>query len=848
MKDRLLQWLPPVVGALLFSVAAWVLHHELQSVHLSDLRPALSALPADHVLLALFLVALNYLILTSYDQLAFVYIRKRLARWRISMASFLGYAVSNSVGFALLSGTSVRYRFYSRWGLGAADLSRVVFFYTTTPWVGLLALGGCSLIGYPSVRLESILPQGSAQLIGAALLATVIGYFLLCALRRAPFSLRGFELRVPVPSLALAQLAASVADWALAAAVLYALLPADAPPFGIVLGIFLFAQILGLLSHIPGGLGVFEGVVVLLLGPYLPPAQILTALLLFRLIYYVLPLSLALLFLLADEVRIRGGQLARLGQSLGATTVQFSPKLLAIFTFLAGLLLLVSGAMPAEHDRLHWMARIVPIQLFELSHFVGSLLGVGLLILSQAVARRLNIAYYLLVAGLLTGITALLFKAGDWESALFLLVLLAIIIPGRSIFDRKAALFDTRFTPGWILAFVAAVGASLWLGLLSFRHVEYAHQLWWQIALDHDVSRFMRASVGATVALLAFGVWRLLRPKRPVVSPASDADLADAANAIAAQTETRPFLVYLRDKAVMFNAERSAFIMYGVHGRTWVALGDPAGPEAAAPALIRAFVDRADDFAGQPVFYQVHGAHLHRYAELGMAFAKLGEEARVSLDAFSLTGGRYRELRTVLHRMERDQASFRIVEGRDVSPLLPQLKAVSDDWLASRSASEKGFSLGYFDPEYLTRLPVAVMEAGGRVVAFANVLPGPGRVELSIDLMRYTDTAPPRAMDGLLAHLLLWGKAQGYRWFNLGMAPLSGLELTPTSPLWTHLGRFLYHHGETFYNFEGLRAYKEKFHPVWEPRYLAYPGGLVLPEVLVNIAALSAGSISRIFR
>lgn len=847
MKDRLLQWLPPVVGALLFSIAAWVLHHELQSVHLGDLRPALNALPAGHVWLALCLVGLNYLLLTSYDQLAFVYIGKQLSRWRISLASFLGYAVSNSVGFALLSGTSVRYRFYSRWGLGAADLSRVVFFYTTTPWVGLLALGGCSLILYPSIRFEGAMPAGSAQLIGAALLATVIGYFLLCTLRRAPFSLRGFVLRVPGPRLALGQLAASVADWALAAAVLHALLPADAPPYGIVLGIFLFAQILGLLSHIPGGLGVFEGVVVLLLGPYLPPAQILTALLLFRLIYYVLPLSLALIVLLADEVRVRGGQLARIGQSLGASTVQFSPKLLATFTFLAGLLLLVSGAMPVEHDRLHWMARIVPIGVFELSHFIGSLLGICLLILSQAVARRLDIAYYLVVAGLLAGITALLFKAGDWETALFLLVLLAFIVPGRSIFDRKAALFDTRFTPGWILAFIAAVGASLWLGLLSFRHVEYAHQLWWQVALDHDVSRFMRASVGATVALLAFGVWRLLRPRPPIVTPANAADLAAAENAIAAQSETLPFLVYLGDKAVLFNAERNAFIMYGVHGRTWVALGDPVGSEAAAPALIRAFLDRADDFAGQPVFYQVRGAHLQRYAELGMAFAKLGEEARVPLDTFTLEGSR-RGLRTVLHRLERDQVSFRIIEARDVSPLLPQLKAVSDDWLAHKSVSEKGFSLGYFDPEYLARLPVAVMEAGGRVVAFANVLPGPDRVELSVDLMRYSDNAPASVMDGLIGQLLLWGKAQGYRRFNLGMAPLSGLELAPTSPLWTHLGRFLYQHGETFYNFEGLRAYKEKFHPVWEPRYLAYPGGLVLPEVLVNIAALSAGGVTRIFR
>ena len=142
---------------------------------------------------------------------------------------------------------------------------------------------------------------------------------------------------------------------------------------------------------------------------------------------------------------------------------------------------------------------------------------------------------------------------------------------------------------------------------------------------------------------------------------------------------------------------------------------------------------------------------------------------------------------------------------------------------------------------------MAVVERQGRIQAFANLWPGAGKFELSVDLMRYHKDAPKGVMEALFVHLLRWGKEQGYRWFVLGMAPLSGFERSPVAPLWTRLGSFLYQHGETLYNFQGLRAYKEKFNPIWEPHYLAYPGGLALPRILADVAALIAGGYRRIF-
>jgi phosphatidylglycerol lysyltransferase len=178
---------------------------------------------------------------------------------------------------------------------------------------------------------------------------------------------------------------------------------------------------------------------------------------------------------------------------------------------------------------------------------------------------------------------------------------------------------------------------------------------------------------------------------------------------------------------------------------------------------------------------------------------------------------------------------------------MSDLRRVSDDWLHEKAGAEKGFSLGFFDEEYLSRFPAAVIERDGRIVAFANLWLGPDRNEISVDLMRYHRDAPGEVMEALFVHLFLWGKAHGYRWFALGMAPLSGFERSAVAPMWNRLGSFLYRHGEALYRFQGLRAYKDKFNPEWEPRYLVYPGGLRLARVLTDVSALIAGGYRRIF-
>ncbi len=847
MKGRLLRAAPVVAGLVLFLIALEVLRVELRSVSWFDLTTDIFGTAPSHLAVALVMTALNYIVLTGYDLLAFRYIRKVLPMRQVACAAFLAYAISHNVGLAMLSGASVRYRFYSRWGVTAEELTRIVFSYSVTFWLGLCALGGVSLVLSPLPYAHG-LPNQPVVLAGWMLMLAVVTYLVATIVRREPLRFRQLSLSLPSPGLAVQQLLISTVDWALAGAVLYVLLPPSDLTFVTFLGSFLIAILLGMLSHVPGGIGVFEGLMVVLLRPYLSSAQLLPALVVYRAVYYLLPFGLALVGLVVDEARQRREGVARASAWLGQVTEQLTPRALAVLAFFSGAVLLLSGATPASPGRLDLLDRLLPLGVVEASHFTASVAGAGLLVLSHGLARRLDSAYYLSSMLIVVGMAASLLKGFDYEEATLLFTVLLILRRARPAFDRRAAFFEGRFSGAWIGALVGVVGASIWLGIFAFKHIDYSHELWWQFELFGEASRFLRASVGAAVVVLTVGVARLIGPAPHETVVPSDADIALAGRIIEAQTSTSPNLVYLRDKALLFNDARDAFVMYGVQGRTWVALGDPIGPEAALSPLIGQFLQRCDDFGGVPVFYEIGAFHLHRYADFGLTFVKLGEEAKVDLKTFTLDGPGSARHRQAVRRLEKDGRTFRVVSADEVPTILAQLRAVSDEWLAGKAAAEKGFSVGFFDEAYLSHCPVAVVECEGRVEAFSNMWLGAQQVEISLDLMRYSAAAPKCVMEALLVHLMIWGKAQGYRRFALGMAPLSGFEDSPVATLWHRLGAFLYEHGESAYSFQGLRAYKEKFNPAWEPRYLAYPGGLRLPRILADTAALIAGGYRQIFR
>jgi phosphatidylglycerol lysyltransferase len=289
--------------------------------------------------------------------------------------------------------------------------------------------------------------------------------------------------------------------------------------------------------------------------------------------------------------------------------------------------------------------------------------------------------------------------------------------------------------------------------------------------------------------------------------------------------------------------------MYDVEGRSWVAMGDPVGEdEDARRELVWTFREQCERAGGWPLFYQVRPQDLDLYLEVGMNLLKIGEEARVKLDGFNLDGKSKKVLRNTINKLTREGMRLQIVPADEVGALIPRLKPISDAWMRDKGVREKGFSLGTFDPAYLARTPMALVWKGEELVAFANLFLTDSKEEASVDLMRHLPDGSSGVMDFMFIELMQWARAEGYVWFNLGMAPFSGLQNRRTAPLWSRLGALVFGRGERFYNFRGLHKYKDKFDPEWEPRYLAVPAGIALPLVLANIASLISGGLSGMVR
>lgn len=842
------RWLIPGVTLVIFVLVGFGLRRELEEFHFSSILASLKSIPRQALMLAAACTAVSYVLLGFYDVLALRYLNKVVPYSRTFFTSFISYALGHNFGVAAFTGAAVRYRLYSTVGLSAADVAAVSAFCGLTTAIGLGLLAGVSFIVDPHAGAHAIhINHNLVFTLGLLLLGIIAAYALWSVLGPEAIEVFDWRLRAPTPAIALPQILLAMVDLAISAVVLWVLLPADSH-IGLVTfaGAYATAMTAAVVSHVPGGLGVFESLVILAL-PSVPGDQLLGSLLAWRAVYLLLPLLVATILFAGEELRAQGSTIARIEKLAAAYVAPIVPQVSGALVLAAGFSLLVTGATPSIDRRLSMLRELLPLAVLEASHLASSIIGLALLILSRALFRRVHAAYQLTVWLLAAGMLAALLRGLEVEQALILGLVMLVLWLGRRAFYRPAEIMAQRFTPVWIVSITIMIATAVWIGFFAYRRVEYSHSLWWTFAFEADAPRMLRASLVVVLLGAAFLAANLLRPARPEPGVASEEDLARAQSLLCTCPQAMANAVLSGDKRLLFSAAGDAFIMYQISGRSWVALGDPVGNPAAREDLVWRFRELSDHHGGWTVFYQVSAEQLPLYIDAGLAIMKLGEEARVRLTDFSLEGSSRAELRTQRRRAEKDGASFRVLQPAEIPAMLPKLRAISDAWLEDKAAAEKSFSVGAFDENYLRHFPVAVVLCAGEPVAFASLWISGTREEIAVDLMRFNADAPRGAMDFLFVELMLWGRAQGHEWLNLGMAPLAGLERHPLAPAWHRVGNFVFRYGEHFYNFDGLRRYKAKFNPQWESRYLASPGGLALPRVLLDISVLISGGVKELF-
>jgi phosphatidylglycerol lysyltransferase len=372
------------LGLALFGVALFWLHHLASEYRWQDILAHVEAISSAKLLRAALFTVAGYGFLTLYDALAVRFAGARLPYPRIALVSFMGYAIGHNIGLNTLSGGAVRYRAYTALGLGAAQIATIIAFGTVTFLLGAGLLLGLSLLMQGGMSGSVLHMHASlAMLAGVVLLAAVGAYLWLVCTRHEPLRWRRFVIPVPKPRIAFAQVAVACADLLCAVSVLYVLLPHhSAISFAAVAGSYLIAIAAGVISNIPGGIGVFEAVLLLLM-PDMPKDRLLGALVAYRAIYYFAPFVLALALLGMHELWAHRGPAVRLVQLARTFLIAVTPQAIAIAVFLAGAVLLFSGATPGLGNRLDLLRDFLPLPVLELSHLLGSAVGVGLLVIAH---------------------------------------------------------------------------------------------------------------------------------------------------------------------------------------------------------------------------------------------------------------------------------------------------------------------------------------------------------------------------------------------------------------------------------------------------------------------------------
>ncbi len=828
------------LSSLAFVAVAFAIYRITEDVRYGAVLDDLTTVSWARLGLAVLFTFLSFGFLICYDVNALRHIGRKLPLGQVVIVSFSAYAVGNTAGFGPLSGGAIRYRGYSRMGLSGEEIARVIAFVTVAFGLGLALLTGVSVLFYAdqvagAAGYSPLALRGIALAILAALVAG--GAWLWHARRRE-------EVAAQLPPLRdfLMQFLVTAGDVAAAATVLYVLLPAGLPiGWPAFAALFCLAIGLGVLSHVPAGLGVFEAVILAGLGPAMPTEQVVGAVVLYRLVYHVMPLFLAVLAFTATELlEYRNTVAAIWTRQLSAAVI---PPLLSVLALVTGVMLVFSAVLPTRPEALEWISALVPLQLLESAHFLSSVLGLLLVVIARGLVHRLDGAFWagLVVAGVALALSFL--KAVTPYEAVFLAVLLAGLLLNRHSFSRRASLLAEPLTPAWIGALAVVVAAAVMILFIVYRDVDYDNQLWWQFTFDGDAPRGLRAAVAVALVAAVIALASLLRPARHGIAPASAEEIARAVDICAGQDNSGGNLVRMADKALMFSGDGSAFLMYDVQGKSWISLFGPIGDPEARAELVWRFVEAARASGGRPVFYQVPPSLLAACADAGLRALKLGEMAVVDLSGFDLKSSRWGETRRALAQGARDGKAVEVLLPAEVPAVLDELEAISDSWLAHHQAREKGFALGRFERDFVASQPVAVLRFQGEIVAFATLLLTDTHAEATVDLMRFGAAAPRGAMDFLFGALMDWSKAQGYRTFNLGMAPLSGFSTHSTAPIWNHVGEAIFTHGEKFYNFKGLRAFKAKYNPDWEPRYLVVGGAMSPVAALVDVTLLIGGGI-----
>ena len=599
--------------------------------------------------------------------------------------------------------------------------------------------------------------------------------------------------------------------------------------------IYVMAIIVAMISMVPGGVGTFDLTLLVGLKEFNVPAeQVLLLILLYRVSYYVIPVIIGIALFISDVYKKINDEARKVVSRVNSKIAQF----------VLSAMLLINGIYLSVFDYTYVQKflpdkdTILNIDIAIFSMAISVTVGFILIVLSVLIHSRAKHIYYAMVGVLGIVTVGVLFNKYVYNEYVLLIITWLLIIFSRKRFYRKGFIFTWKSAiKANTLIFIAL---SLYILLIKTMKVYYIEDIdgidLEQVMAAYEVygsSAVTVGVIGALVATLLIMLFIVLNKYNKFPKEELDEERVQAL--IKAHGGSRlVHYVFLGDKYVYINENEDVLFQYQISGDKIIILGNPVGNKKEFFNSTKEFLDKADLYGYTLAFCGIDAGIIPELHDLGYEFMKIGKDALIELDKFSLEGKKNKSNRQAIGRIDKAGYQFQIVNPPLSDELFNELREVSEEWL--RGQAEKGFCVGFLDKEYLERDKiVTVRNSAGELKGFASLMPMYDNKTLSVDLMRFKKIELNGIMDYMFANIFEYGKENGFEYFNLGLAPLADVGISKHAFLREQVAYQIFVYGNKFYSFRGLKKFKDKYATKWEDRYLAYKKG---SSVIITIIQL----------
>ena len=812
---KILKILIAPLGIIIFIVAIVLLSNEMKSYSYQQILDALKAIPSLKIVFALVLALSYYLILGGYDVVAFKYINVPLNFKNVVFTCFISNALGNNTGYSMLFGGSIRYRLYSLYNVSMLNVTKVLFFSSATIWFGLLIIGGIIFTFYPVEFNDSRFFFHSSLPLGVVFLTIVTLYTLFSLFKSKPIEIfNKWFIAFPNIKITLWQMLLATADWVIASCTLFILLPEGEISYITLLQIFLVAQMLGILSQVPGGMGVFETAIVMMLPQATESSYVMGALLAYRAIFYFFPLGLALLLLASSEFFRAKKRFKILARFYSRRMASLIPQALSISVFIGGAIILFSGVTDVSSSIIHKLDNYISPVILDSLHFVISAIGIALLFISRGLVLRIERAHKIAVFLLSLLFPLALINGYGYEKIIFLLVLLTLVIFAKKYFYRNLSLIAMKLSVLWFFIVLAVFILSTWVCFFVYRSDFYSINKFISVLFSaSDSGRALRVCIGMLITIIIVVIaetWKRYRYKQ------SHIDLENINKIL--QESSYVYGKYAFENRSLFAMNTDSYIMFSRVNDNAIVFGDPVGDNRMGKELIWDFKEMTDLKNINPIFVYLGYKNLKIYDDIGLNIASFGVDANVPLEKFSQNLNSISDIKALSEELESFGYSFEIVDKKVFLENRKYIGFIDYQW-------EKYFGNlknKMFDVSFNVANKYIIVKKDNFISAYAYLLLSNNKFEAFVSNVRYSIDCDNKILQYILFKSVVWAKQNKYKWFNLGLTPSDEViiddEFNNKAKIFVFAEHFKY-------DMVALRNFKSKFNPLWKKKYVAFYTG-----------------------